>query len=279
MTRVPIIGSDIVVAEKVGFIGGGQMAFALASGAVTEGVLSSEDLLFAEPNPGQRQKLQQRFTSAQIAESADQVLPNCEKVILAIKPHILRAIASEIAAGLKESHLVVSIAAGISLTELQAKLGTKRVVRVMPNTPALVGTGASAFAADTHVSESDTTWVEKLLNSVGLCVRVPDELMHAVTAVSGSGPAYMYMIIEALSDGGVAMGLPRAMATQLATQTMLGAATMVSETDSHPGALKDQVTSPGGTTIAAIRALESRKVRSAMMEAVAAAEHRSRELE
>jgi pyrroline-5-carboxylate reductase len=152
------------------------------------------------------------------------------------------------------------------------------VVRVMPNTPCQVGAGACAISADAGASPADVDWVERLMSSVGLAVRVPDELIHAVTGVAGSSPAYLYLVIEALSDGAVAMGLPRETAIQLAAQSMLGAAKMVLETGLHPGQLKDQVTSPAGTTIEAIRGLEAAGVRSAFIEAVCRCAEKSKQL-
>ncbi len=262
---------------EVGFIGGGQMATALAAGAISEGVFAEEKVGFAEPSSGQRVILAEKFPAARIEANAQALLVDCERVILAVKPHILRAIADE----LKEligDRLVISIAAGVSLSDLQNTLGTRRIVRVMPNTPCLVGAGAAGLSADADLPAEDISWVEKTVTAVGTCARVPDDLLHAVTGVSGSGPAYAYMMIEALSDGGVAMGLPRETATALAAQTLLGAAEMVLQTGLHPGALKDQVTSPGGTTIAAVRSLEANGLRSSLMEAVATAAQRSREL-
>ncbi|GAB5406648.1 MAG: pyrroline-5-carboxylate reductase [Aureliella sp.] len=262
---------------EVGFIGGGQMATALAAGAVSEGVFAVEKLGFVEPSSVQRAKLLEKFPGARVESNASDLCADCERIVLAVKPHILRAIAGDLKP-LVGSQLVISIAAGISLADLQDMLGTKRVVRVMPNTPCLVGAGAAGFSTDVSVSDEDVSWVEKTITAVGTCNRVPDDLLHAVTGVSGSGPAYAYMVIEALSDGGVAMGLPRETATTLAAQTLLGAAEMVLQTGQHPGALKDQVTSPGGTTIAAVRSLESNGLRSSLMEAVAIAAKRSREL-
>lgn len=265
--------------NKVLFIGGGQMAQALANGAVKAGVLAPQELVFVEPNAEQRKALEQAFPGSSLVPQARLALPEVDMVILAVKPHVLKAIAPELAGLLQLRHLVVSIAAGISLAALQTMLCTKRVVRVMPNTPAQVGFGAAALSADEALSATDLAQVERLMSSVGLTVRVPDQLMHAVTAVSGSGPAYLYLIIEALSDGGVAAGLPREVATKLAAQTVLGAAQMVLATGKHPGQLKDQVTSPGGTTIAGLQALEHGAVRGAVMAAVQRAHARSQELE
>jgi len=175
--------------------------------------------------------------------------------------------------------LLVSIAAGVPLETFRQSLGSgRRLVRVMPNTPALVGSGASAFALGGTATEDDAKLVEEMLSTVGIAVQVPENLLDAVTGLSGSGPAYGYQIIEALSDGGVRAGLQRASATKLAAQTLLGAARMVLETGEHPGALKDAVTSPGGTTIAGLYALETGGLRGILMDAVATAAERSRKL-
>lgn len=273
-----LYGSPMAI-MKVVFIGGGQMAQALASGAIAAGVLTAADLGFVEPNGEQRKKLEKTFLGCSVVSQAQLALPEAEMVILSVKPHVLKAIAAELAGLLQSRHLVVSIAAGIPLAALQQMLKTQRVVRVMPNTPVQVGAGAAALSADSRVAEDDLARVEQLLGAVGTTQRVPDQLMHAVTAVSGSGPAYIYMVIEALSDGGVAAGLPRQVATQLAAQTVLGAAQMVLQSGLHPGQLKDQVTSPGGTTIAALATLEQAAMRGAFIKAVLAANERSQELE
>ncbi len=263
---------------KVGFIGGGQMAQALAQGASQAGVLSGGDLVFAEPSPQQQDVLSAKFAGATIVDDGVELLGQCERVVLSVKPHVLKSIAADLSGSITARHLLVSIVSGIPLSRLQTMLATERVIRVMPNTPSQVGAGAAAIAADDSADEQDVAWVERLMSSVGMAVRLPDHLMHAVTGLSGSGPAYIYMVIEALSDGGVAMGLPRDTATQLAAQTVLGAAKMVLDTGLHPGQLKDQVTSPGGTTIAAIRELETAGLRGAVTEAVCRSTERSAEL-
>jgi pyrroline-5-carboxylate reductase len=176
-------------------------------------------------------------------------------------------------------HLVISIAAGVSLSRLEGALEPGiRVVRTMPNTPALVGAGALAYALGTSATASDGTLVRRLFSAVGLAIEVKENLLDAVTGLSGSGPAYGYLMVEALSDGGVAAGLPRDVATRLAAQTLLGAAKMVLETGQHPGALKDMVTSPGGTTIEGLHELEKANVRAALMNAVRAAAAKARQL-
>ena len=186
---------------------------------------------------------------------------------------------NEIKPAFTGKHLLVSIAAGVTLNKLEAGLPMKsRVIRVMPNTPALVGAAASGYALGTHATPEDGELAQQLLSAVGVAFSVKESLLDAVTGLSGSGPAYVFQIIEALSDGGVASGLPRDVATQLAAQTLLGAAKMVLETGQHPGALKDMVTSPGGTTIDGLHELEKGRVRAALMNAVRAATNKSKEL-
>jgi len=193
-------------------------------------------------------------------------------MFVAVKPDEVGDLLKEISPGLNEKHLIVSIAAGVTLAKMEASVppGT-RVVRVMPNTPALVGASASAFALGKAATPEDAQLVTELLSSVGIAYQVKESLLDAVTGLSGSGPAYVYMIIEALSDGGVAAGLPREVATKLAAQTVLGGAKMVLETNLHPGALKDMVTSPGGTTIEGLHELEKAGLRAGLMNAVRAA--------
>ncbi len=255
------------------------MAQALAGGAIAAGVLTAEQLLFVEPSQTQQQCLRSRFGGCCVTDQLSQGVTAATRLVLSVKPHVLKELSAELAGLLQPQHLLVSIAAGISLSKLQTLLGTKRVVRVMPNTPAQVGVGAAAIAADGDLDADDLHWVEQLFSAVGTTVRVPDHLMHAVTGLSGSGPAYVYLVIEALSDGGVAAGLPRDVATKLAAQTVLGGAQMVLETGLHPGQLKDQVTSPGGTTITALATLEAAAVRGAFIAAVQRAAARSAELE
>ncbi len=205
-----------------------------------------------------------------------ELVAGVEMVLVCVKPgDVLGAMAGLDLSG----RLVVSVVAGLTLAELQRLAGPgARVVRVMPNTPALVGKGAAAYAAGENLVPADFENVEKLFRSVGEVVRVKEGLMDVVTGLSGSGPAYGYMVIEALADGGVLMGLPREMALRLAAQTVAGAAEMVLRTGEHPGVLRDRVASPGGTTIAGMEALEKGALRSALIAAVRAASERSKEL-
>lgn len=198
-------------------------------------------------------------------------------IILAVKPHIIKP-ACEDVIKVDSQALIISIAAGIKLAALEKYLPKRRVVRVMPNTPCLVGEAATGIALGSLATEDDANTVKRIFGAVGLAVTVAEHLLDAVTGVSGSGPAYVYQFIEALSDGGVRAGLPRSIATQLAAQTVKGAAEMVLKTGTHPGQLKDGVTSPGGTTIAGVEALEKGGFRAATISAVVAVTKRSMQL-
>lgn len=262
----------------IGFLGAGQMATALARGFIAANILRADQIVASDANPAAAEKFQQA-TSATVLSSNTEVAARSDVLFMSVKPQQMGAVLKEIQSAIATRHLVVSIAAGVTLETIAAACpaGT-RVIRVMPNTPALVGAGASAFALGTHATTDDGVLVERLLSTIGVALPVPENQLDAVTGLSGSGPAYVYQFIEALSDGGVRAGLPRAVATQLAAQTVLGAAQMVLTTGQHPGTLKDAVTSPGGTTIAGLHALEQAGFRGAVMDAVVAAWERSREL-
>lgn len=272
--RVTVNSSDL----RIGFVGAGQMATALAKGFVQANVVSADRILACDVSSDAAARFASQ-TGGGIAASALDVLKQSTLVFLAVKPQHVPAVLAELKPAVTSQNLVVSIAAGISLEKLSSGLGpSARVIRVMPNTPALVSAGASAFARGATATEADGQLVQSLLATVGLALEVPEKLLDAVTGLSGSGPAYVYQFIEGLSDGGVRMGLPRDVATRLAAQTVLGAAQMVLSTGQHPGSLKDAVTSPGGTTIAGLHALEQGGMRGILMNAVQAATERSREL-
>jgi pyrroline-5-carboxylate reductase len=240
--------------------------------------LTAENVTGTDVLPEAREQFT-KTTGCQTVGSVAEVVAKSEVLVLAVKPQHMGGVLDEMRELLEDRHLIVSIAAGVTLATMSlALVNQRRLVRVMPNTPALVGAGASAFALGGTATAEDAMLVEQMLSTVGVAVQVPENLLDAVTGLSGSGPAYVYQIIEALSDGGVRVGLPRAIATQLAAQTVLGAARMVLETGEHPGALKDAVTSPGGTTIAGLHALEAGGVRGHLINAVVAATQRSREL-
>jgi pyrroline-5-carboxylate reductase len=254
------------------------MATALARGMIRAGTAPADAVAASDPVEPTRAALG-RETGAFVTDSNEAVARRSEVLVLAVKPQSMAAVLQELRPVVTPDHLVVSVAAGVSLTTLAQGLGAdRRLVRVMPNTPALLGEGASAYCLGPHARRADDAVVRSCLESVGRAFRVPEALMDAVTGLSGSGPAFVYVVIEALSDGGVRMGLPRDVSTALAAQTVLGAARMVLETGEHPGALKDQVASPGGTTIAGLHALERGGLRAALIDAVEAATNRSAEL-
>jgi pyrroline-5-carboxylate reductase len=262
----------------IGFLGAGKMATALARGWIAAGLVTPDHMLASDPVPRARETFEQE-TGARIAAGNRQVVEASDLLVLAVKPQQVAEVLSEAAPLLRERHLLVSIAAGVPLARLADLAGQEvRLVRVMPNTPAMVGASASAYAPGPRATEQDVALVNRLLNAVGRAFAVPEKLLDAVTGLSGSGPAFIYVLIEALSDGGVLMGLPRETATALAAQTVLGAARMVLETGQHPGQLKDMVASPAGTTIAGLHALERGGFRAMLMDAVQAASQRAEEL-
>ena len=262
---------------KLGVIGCGKMGSALLKGAIEAGAVDPADVHLHDAFAGCVEKLA-ADTGAAAAGSNAAVVDAAEAVLLCTKPHDMLDMI-RLLPPLGGGHLFISIAAGLELVTLEDALGEEvRVIRVMPNTPALVGKGASAFARGVCATDADADFVKALLASVGSVVEVPERLMNAVTGLSGSGPAYIYTVIEALSDGGVLMGLPKDKAILLAAQTVAGAAEMVLQTGEHPAALRDQVTSPGGTTIAGLSEIEGGAMRSTLIEAVRAASERAAEL-
>jgi pyrroline-5-carboxylate reductase len=263
---------------RIGFLGAGKMALALAKGIVKAGVAAPEAIIASDVSEGARATFAKEVGCKVAAWNAE-VADFSDVLIIAVKPDQVEGLLHELAGKIDDHHLIMSIAAGVTLSKLSATLpaGT-RVVRVMPNTPALVGASASAFALGGSASMEDAALTQRIFSGVGVAYQVKESLLDAVTGLSGSGPAYAYLIIEALSDGGVAAGLPRDIATKLAAQTMLGAAKMVLETGSHPGALKDMVTSPGGTTIEGLHELEKGGLRGTLMKAVRAAAEKSKKL-
>ena len=255
------------------------MARALAAGFVRAGLVQAEDVIAADPVPAALEAFARAVPGAKVGSSNADVARQASLVVLAVKPQQIAAALGEIKASLSERQLVVSIAAGVRLQTLAAGLPSGvRLARVMPNTPCLVGQSASGYALGPTATADDAQALERLLEAVGLAYRVEEKLLDAVTGLSGSGPAFVFVTIEALSDGGVRMGLPRDVALALAAQTVKGAAEMVLSTGQHPAVLKDQVASPGGTTIAGLAAMEQGGVRSGLIAAVEAATRRSVEL-
>lgn len=264
--------------ESIGFLGAGKMATALAQGWIKAGLVAVEQVCASDPVAAARDSFT-RETGAACGSDNLHVVASSELLLLAVKPQTMPDLLREIRPAIQPRHLIVSIAAGITIQQISDAVGAdKRIIRVMPNTPCLVGASASAFAGSASATAADRQRVDRLLGSVGRSFVVPEKLLDAVTGLSGSGPAFVFVMIEALSDGGVRMGLPRDLATQLAAQTLFGSAKMLLETGLHPGQLKDMVTSPGGTTIAGLHALEHGGLRAALMDAVEAAAQRSLEL-
>jgi pyrroline-5-carboxylate reductase len=262
---------------QVGFLGSGRMATALAKGWLRAGLVRVDSCRASDPLASARQSFAAETGCSAVAVNRE-VAAASDLLVLAVKPQSMAALLEEIRTHVK-SRLVVSIAAGITLRQLSAGLDPDcRLIRVMPNTPCLIGVSASGYSPSNNATAEDIALVDRLLNAVGVAFRLPEHLLDAVTGLSGSGPAFVYLMIEALSDGGVRVGLPRDVATALAAQTVMGAAKMVLETQSHPGVLKDMVASPGGTTIAGLHALERGGVRGALMDAVEAATRRAIEL-
>lgn len=261
---------------QLGFIGAGQMAEAIARGLDRAGVLPTSRMCAADVNATRCQVFQSFGVS--VCESNAQVVDKSDVLLLAVKPQVVEKVLLDLKPHFTKDKLLVSIAAGITIQNLQRWVGEARIIRVMPNTPCLVGEAAAVMSLGDQATQTDSLLVKTLFEAVGKIYVADEKLLNAVTGLSASGPAYIYVAIEALADGGVAAGLPRDISLALAAQTVLGAAKMVLDTKKHPGQLKDEVTSPAGTTIAGIRILEKAGFRSALMEAVVAAAKQSEEL-
>src|SRR5437016_1613324 len=264
--------------QAIGVVGAGKMASALARGFIRANLTTADQIIASDPLEAARSSFA-RDTGARVTVSNLEVLKSADVLLLAVKPGQVTDVLEEISGEFSGNHLLLSIAAGVTLAKLENGLGHgARVIRVMPNTPALVGASATAYALGRNATAADGRLAQTLFTAVGVAFQLPEPLLDAVTGLSGSGPAYIYLIIEALSDGGVAAGLPRDVATRLAAQTVLGSAKMVLETGQHPGALKDMVTSPGGTTIEGLHELEKGKLRGTVISAVRAATEKSKKL-
>jgi pyrroline-5-carboxylate reductase len=262
----------------IGFLGAGKMAGALASGFIHANLVTPKNVLAGDPYDASRGRFAREVGSETTASNTD-VLKFANVVVLAVKPNHVAEVLGEVRGKFTGEHLLISIAAGVTLAKLENALPAgARAIRVMPNTPALVGESASAFALGKNATAADGELAKKLLSAVGIAFQVKEDLLDAVTGLSGSGPAYVFSFIEGLIDGGVAMGLSRDMATKLAAQTVLGAAKMVLETGQHPSVLREQVTSPGGTTIEGLHELEKGKLHDVLMNAVRAATEKSKKL-
>ena len=263
---------------KIGFLGGGAMAGAILAGLLKKGIFLPENIYITDISTARLKYLQDSY-GVNTSQDNTAVVPEVDIMVLAVKPQITGAVLKEIAGVVKPDQTLVSIAAGITTAMLESYLNTPlAVVRVMPNAPALVGEGVSALCPGSQAGPGDMDRAMAIFNAVGRAVELPEHMMDAVTGLSGSGPAYMFLILEALSDAGVKVGLPRDAALLLAAQTMQGSARMLIEAEGHPAKMKEMVTTPGGTTIEGLYALEQAGLRGTLMKAVEAATRRSREL-
>ncbi len=264
--------------KKIAFLGAGNMAEALIKGLLRAKTSRADDLLATVRRPERGADLASRY-GVSIGTDNVAAATEADVVVLSVKPQAMAKLLSVVAPTIDHRKLVVSVAAGVPIAALERKLGAgARIVRAMPNTPALVGAGACALSGGEHATPADLELASALFAAVGTTTVVDEALLDAVTGLSGSGPAYIFLIIEALSDAGVKVGLPRYTALSLAAQTVLGSAKLLIETGTHPGSLKDQVTSPGGTAIAGLHTLEAGGLRTTLMNAVEAATRRAKEL-
>lgn len=262
----------------IGLVGCGKMGSALTLGAIDAGVFPVSSLRAYDSFPAALESMGPEITAA---SSLADLISQSDVLLLCVKPYDVAGVLKEVKSQNRapEGLLVLSIAAGVTIAAMETEVsGTARIIRVMPNTPALIGKGAAAYAIGTLATQEDGAFAERLLSAVGTVCKVKESLLDAVTGTSGSGPAYVYTFIEALADGALLEGIPREQALQLAAQTVMGAAAMVLETGEHPSILRDRVTSPGGTTIAGLAALEEGAFRSDVINAVKAATRRAREL-
>ena len=264
--------------EKIGVIGAGKIGSAIARGIIRAGLVNKESVMSSDVSDELRQAIA-RDLDIKVTPDNGALCDFAEIIILAVKPQIVDPVAREIAKKLGKSKLLVSVAAGVPLGRIETHLEAgARVVRVMPNIPCVIGAGAAGFAGGGHATAADLEKVGAILNSFGVGLAVEEKYLDAVTGLSGSGPAYVFLFMEALADGGVQVGLSRDVALKLAMQTVYGAARMALESNKHLSELKDEVTSPGGTTIAGLYAMEQNGFRGTVMKAVVSATRRSQEL-
>ncbi|MCK8827617.1 pyrroline-5-carboxylate reductase [Natroniella acetigena] len=264
--------------KRIGFIGAGAMAEALITGVLEAELVSAEQIYISDLKDERLEELEQGY-GVQLVSDNNKLISSVDYIILAVKPKVIAKVLTSLDVEIEGEQKVFSIAAGIKIKEIERHLKDEvPVIRLMPNTPALIGEGATAYALGRATDAEDGELVEEIFSAAGTVIGIEEELMDAVTGLSGSGPAYVYLFIEALADAGVNVGLGREDATDLALQTIIGAAKMVVELEKHPAQLKDMVTSPGGTTIAALRQLEKDGFRSAIYEAVATARDKAEEL-
>lgn len=262
---------------NLGFVGAGRMAQAIAGGVMKAFSDRPPMIFFSDPSDAAAQVFSTEVPDAVRCSSNEEVCNSADTIILAVKPQGLKNVSTALAEA-NQKKLIISIAAGIPIAPLQSWLQNDRIIRVMPNTPCLVSEGVSGFTMGPGTSPLDRNLCEALFSSLGVCVEVTEPQLDAITGLSGSGPAYVFAMIESLSDGGVLVGLPREVATKVAIQTLIGSAKLALQTDHHPAILREQVTSPGGTTARGLKELEDHSFRAAIISAVRASSERAAEL-
>lgn len=272
------MGKAEKIEKRIAFCGAGNMAGALVRGLLASGAVGADQIWCVDVRPERLEELAKKH-GVRTGRDNREAAAWADVVFLATKPQVFDRLLPDVAAGIRPEALAVSIAAGIPIAAIEARLPEgARVVRTMPNTPAIVDAGATAIAAGTHATAEDLALVKRIFDDIGIGIVLDESLLDAVTGLSGSGPAYIFLIIEALSDAGVKVGLHRDSAQLLAAQTVLGSAKLLIETGEHPGRLKDQVTSPGGTAIAGLHTLEAGGLRKTLMDAVETATARAKQL-
>jgi len=270
--------------ERIGFVGGGNMAFAIGSGLIERGIIKSSQVVVSGPNLDNLEKW--RELGAAATDINGEVVAKCDIIFICVKPHMLVTCATQIenyiTTSVKEKDKIfVSVLAGISLDQLETSfqfMNSLKMIRTMPNTPMQIGEGCTVYSPGRYVSTQDLEKVDLILNSLGIAQQVPEKMINSIGALAGSGPAYIFTVIEALADGAVKQGIPRKMAIQFASQTVLGAAKLVLHSGKHPAVLRDEVTSPGGSTICGLHELEKAGVRNAFINAVEKAAEKNIEM-
>ena len=262
---------------KIGFIGAGKMATAMIEGLLSKGLYSKDEIIACSRNQATKDRVSKEL-GIEVTTDASKVFSSADVIVLAVKPNQIEGILTTNSAANSTKKLLISIAAGIKIGTLEKYVPDSRIIRVMPNVCCTVLESASSYTLGTKATEDDRQCVKRILEAIGIAFEVPESKIDAVTGLSGSSPAYMFMVIDALADGGVLMGLPRDVALKLAAQTMLGSAKTVLETGKHPEDLKDSVCSPGGTTIEGVKVLEDYGMRAAFISAVQASAEKSKEL-
>jgi len=253
---------------KIGFIGAGTMGKAIIKGLINSGFITKENISASEVTHELANKAEKEI-GIKVFTDNNELVKSSDIIVLSTKPYAVGEVLNDIKNNLTEDKIIISIAAGISTEFIENAINKKiSVIRVMPNTPALIGEGMTAICRGKYTTKANISFANKLFSKVGRCIEVQEKLINAVTGISGSGPAFVYLIIEALADGGLKLGLPKKTAIELAAQTLIGASKMVLETGKHPSVLKDEVTTPGGTTIAGLAVMEENKIHSALMKTV-----------